>query len=168
METHEGGCLCGDLRFHTKGPPERLVLCHCHFCQKSSGGPYAIELFVRKAAFELLAGTPAIYSHRSAGSGKALHLHFCSRCGTKLYTHFDRYGEMMSVFGGTFDDPEWYEATTSKRHVFVESARAGTIIGPGIDVYQQGSFGADGSANTPQTFADFHVVRRMPSAETRR
>jgi hypothetical protein len=161
MDTHEGGCLCGDLRFATKGPPERLVLCHCHFCQKSSGGPYAIELFVRKDSFKLLGGTPAIYTHRSAGSGKALHMHFCTRCGTKLYTIFDRYAEVMSVFGGTFDDPEWFE-TAPKRHVFLESARAGTVIAPGIDVYPQGSFAADGTENAPQMFADFHAIRRSP------
>ena len=156
---HEGGCLCGDLRFMTTGDPQRIVICHCHFCQKATSGPYAIEPFFLKTDFSLLRGEPGIYEHRSSASGKALYLHFCRRCGTRVYTVFERYADVMSIYGGTFDDPEWFEGSGPLRHVFVSSARSGTIIPPNVAVYQQGSFTPDGSPNTAITFAEFHVVQ---------
>jgi hypothetical protein len=160
MDAHEGGCFCGDLRYRTSGDPQSLVLCHCHFCQKTTGGPYAVEVFFRKSAFELTSGTPSIYRHISTGSGKAIDAHFCPRCGTRVFTIFERYAEVMSVFGGTLDDPEWFEPAKATRHVYLDSARVGTVVAPGIDAYAQGSFGLDGTPNQPHSFSDFHMVRR--------
>ena len=157
---HDGGCLCGALCYCTTDAPLRLVMCHCHFCQRSTGAAYAVEPFFLKDDFQVTEGAPAVYVHQSSGSGKALHLHFCSRCGTKIFTIFERYADVMSVFAGTFDDPEWFEPPAVTRHVYLSSARSGTVIAPGIDVYLEGSFAADGQSNIAHAFKDFHIVHR--------
>jgi len=33
-EIHEGGCLCGSVRYRTTGDPVAATVCHCKFCQR--------------------------------------------------------------------------------------------------------------------------------------
>ena len=37
MPKHEGGCLCGKVRFELNDDPEVAYGCHCRFCQKATG-----------------------------------------------------------------------------------------------------------------------------------
>src|SRR5512142_2925318 len=107
MSVYEGGCLCGDVRFKATAPPIRVTFCHCRFCQRATGYAYLIEPIFSKADFVLTKGAPSSYDHRSEGSGKIVHVHFCGRCGTKLYLTFERFPDVFGVYCGTFDDPNW-------------------------------------------------------------
>jgi hypothetical protein len=155
---NEGGCLCGAVRYSVSGQPQRVVHCHCRFCQRSSGSASVVECFFPETAFVVLAGEPSVYQHRSEGSGKLLHLSFCARCGTKLFSSMERYPGTIAVLAGTFDNPEWFEPAEDLRYVFLQSARAGTVVPPGVRAFEQASISADGQLNTPQIYDDFHVV----------
>ncbi len=109
MSTHEGGCLCGAIRYSVKTPPARVTFCHCRFCQRATGSDYLVEPIFEKPALEVIAGKPKTYSHRSEGSGKIVDIHFCAVCGTKLFLTFERFPEVVGLYGGTFDDPNWFE-----------------------------------------------------------
>ena len=37
---HEGGCLCGDVRYARSPSPLRVTICHCTFCQRFTGSAY--------------------------------------------------------------------------------------------------------------------------------
>ncbi len=41
MEINEGGCLCGAVRFKTRGKLRELIFCHCSQCRKQTGLYYA-------------------------------------------------------------------------------------------------------------------------------
>jgi hypothetical protein len=45
---HEGGCLCGDIRYKTLADPLRVTICHCRFCQRFTGSSYLVEPIFRK------------------------------------------------------------------------------------------------------------------------
>jgi len=36
-DKHEGGSLCGEVRFEVSGQPELSGVCHCRYCQLRSG-----------------------------------------------------------------------------------------------------------------------------------
>lgn len=82
METHAAACLCGSMRYATRGQATRVTVCHCRFCQRATGSAYTVEPVFEVSAFEVAAGELAVFELQSTGSGKAVRVHFCPNCGT--------------------------------------------------------------------------------------
>lgn len=153
MALHQGGCLCGAVRYELKAPPLRVTICHCKFCQRATGSAYLVEPVFRLEDLRIAAGAPTIYDHRSEGSGKMVSIHFCATCGTKLYLSFERFPDVCGVYAGTFDDPNWFEiGPDNAKHIFLEVARHDTVIPPGINTFKQHASRNDGTPVEPLVF----------------
>ena len=160
MNEHEGGCVCGMIRYRVVGEPRSIVHCHCHFCQKSTGGAGAITAYFSRSAHILLQGEPSAYAHRSETSGKPLRVHFCPRCGGRVMVLVDRIPDIVGVPVGTFDDPEWFEPAKNRRYIFMSSARSGTVIPPGVAAFEHASTTMDGQPVPARFFEEFHLIQR--------
>ncbi len=154
MSSAQGGCLCGELRYQVESPPSRVTICHCRFCQRATGGAYLVEPIFDKQEFLSIHGDAKIYVHRSEGSGQQVHVHFCDNCGTKLYLTFDRWPEIVGVYGGTFDDPNWYDRTPeNSKQIFLGVAQTGTVIPPGINTFEEHATTIDGTPIEPTVYS---------------
>ncbi|WP_205523953.1 GFA family protein [Oceanomicrobium pacificus] len=161
MEIHEGGCLCGQVRFRTAGQPLRVTICHCRFCQKATGSAYMVEPIFNAGDLAITAGAPKTFDRVSEGSGQAVHVHFCARCGTKLWLSFDRFADVVGVYAGVFDDPCWFEISpATARHIFVDAAREDSVLPPGFPVYRQHAVTNDGAPCEATVHDGFHLVGR--------
>lgn len=159
MSAQEGGCLCGEIRFATRTAPLRVTFCHCRFCQRATGSAYLVEPIFGKSDFGVISGEPKIYRHRSAGSGKMVDIHFCSNCGTKLFLTFERFPDVVGVYGGTFDNPNWFERSAgNSKHIFLSVAQHATVIPAGIDCFEAHAITNDGKPIEPHVFAEHHVI----------
>jgi hypothetical protein len=118
QETHEGGCLCGAVRYRAMGQPVRATVCHCTFCQRVTGSAFGLWVTYRKENVAI-AGEYATYEHRSDESGRWIRMEFCPRCGTSFGATFERTSELRSQLGGTFDETGWIGVT---RHIWTRSA----------------------------------------------
>jgi hypothetical protein len=160
MSVHEGGCLCGKLRYSVKSEPMRVTICHCRFCQKSTGSAFLVEPIFGKSDFALTSGEPKVYRHRSTSSGKMVDVHFCDQCGTKLFLGFERFPDVVGVYGGTFDDPDWFaRSAENSRHIFLSAAQRGTVIPAGIDCYDQHAITDDGKPIAATVFDQPCAIR---------
>jgi len=149
----EGGCLCGGLRYGVDTLPVRVTMCHCRFCQRATGGAYMVEPVFDKSQFRLTRGEPKVYDHISEGSGKTVHIHFCDTCGTKLFISFERFVDVVGVYGGTFDDPDWYPRTPENtKHIFLAVAQHGTVIPAGFNSFQEHATTNDGTPVKPTVY----------------
>lgn len=148
-EVHEGGCLCGAVRYRAQGPAMRTLVCHCRFCQRVTGSTSYAESMFPLDAVEFT-GTMKVYSHRSATSGKAVNLHFCPTCATPLTLTFDRWPEYRAISRGTFDDPDWVSIGA---HIWIESAQTGVVLPADTDCYRQARVTLDGAPEVPARFA---------------
>lgn len=165
MPLNHGGCLCGALRYATASNPLRVTFCYCRFCQQATGSAFMVEPIFEKTSFEITSGTPAIYILASNGSGRRVTINFCATCGTKLFLAFERFPDIFGVYGGTFDDPNWFERTPSmSRHIFLDSAQQGTIIPAGVRAYREHTILNDGTPVAPITFGQPHAIEKI-SAE---
>jgi hypothetical protein len=75
MQTYEGGCHCGRVRFRVTDDLSRVTECNCSVCTKKG----YLHLIVPRDRFELLSGEDALTTYRF-NTGVAQH-HFCRTCG---------------------------------------------------------------------------------------
>jgi len=105
MSKHEGGCLCGAVRFSFDVTPAMVAACHCTDCRRQSGSAYSMNVGVPTAALNL-SGKPKVFEH-PGGSGQTVHRHFCGDCGSPIASEIDVMPGMSFVKAGTLDDPSW-------------------------------------------------------------
>lgn len=150
MKLMEGGCLCGAQRYEALAAPLRVTICHCKFCQRATGGAAMIEPIFDQAAIRSIRGEPKIYTQVSAGSGKAVHVHFCPDCGTKLWLSFERFPGFVGLYAGTLDDPNWIVvAPGTTKQIFLDSARPDSVVLAGVNAFGQHSALNDGTVLEP-------------------
>lgn len=153
MSKAEGKCLCGKVHYAVCSQPVRVTFCHCKFCQRATGSAYLVEPVFDQPDFNVTRGRPKIYEHRSEGSGKSIYVNFCATCGTKLFMTFERFPDVVGIFGGTFDDPNWFDNTPeNSKQIFLRLAQSGTIIPAGINTYEEHATAKDGTVIEPSIF----------------
>jgi hypothetical protein len=150
---HEGGCLCGAIRFRATAEPVQTTICHCRFCQRVTGSAFLVEPIFGKSNVVFSGAAPKVYERRSDGSGKLVRLNFCGECGSPLFLGFDRFPDYIGVFAGAFDDPNWFDRGPGKaRHIFTCTAQKGVAVPAGIEVYADHAIQLDGTPNPARMF----------------
>jgi len=160
MVNAQGGCLCGNVRYSVNSHPTRVTICHCKFCQRATGSAYLVEPIFDEANFFIKSGKAKIYEHLSEGSGKPVYVHFCENCGTKLFLTFGRFLEVVGIYGGTFDDPNWFDRTAeNSKQIFLSVAQNGTVIPAGVNTFQEHATTTDGTPIEPIVFSEPQVIK---------
>jgi hypothetical protein len=82
-----------------------------------------------------------------------VYVHFCDRCGTKLFLKFERFVDSCGVYAGTVDDPNWFEIRPdNSKHIFIGVARHETILPPSLPCFDDHAMRNDGSPLEPRMF----------------
>ena len=100
MKVHEGGCLCGHVRFRATGTPGFPHTCSCAMCRRHTGALTAAWVEFPRDAVEWTGpgGAPATW-RSSTGSSRA----FCPVCGSSLGAIDD--APVVALLTGAFDRP---------------------------------------------------------------
>ena len=106
---HEGGCLCGAVRFRCEGEPINVRICHCRLCQKAMGAP-----FFARALFDQKALTLEGPTGRFSTSDRIARV-FCQACGTRIGS-WRVNGTAAGVALALFDDRNAFSPTD---HIWV-------------------------------------------------
>jgi hypothetical protein len=147
------------VRYAVQTNPIRVVICHCKFCQRATGTAYLVEPIFKEGDFEVTSGEPQVYAQVSEGSGKKVFIHFCPDCGTKVFLTFERMTGIVGVYGGTFDDPDWFDISPENaRHIFTGSAQRGTVIPPHLKTFEGNAMSYEGVPNEPTVFHEPCVI----------
>ncbi len=102
----EGGCACGAVRYRLTAEPLFVHCCHCRWCQRETGGSYALNALIETSCLDLLSGrTNAVETPSESGRGQEIHR--CPQCQVALWSHFAGAGAAVAfVRVGTLDDPD--------------------------------------------------------------
>jgi hypothetical protein len=137
LDVRQGSCLCGAIRYRVKGDPVRVYACHCTFCQRHTGGAFAVIAWFDEQNFELTGDLPTTYEHRSDESNNLLRISFCIRCGTNfLMETVEKYPRVRAIMCGTLDDPSSIKVDY---HVWARSARNWMAFPDDVKVFQTSS-----------------------------
>jgi hypothetical protein len=135
-EVHEGGCLCGTVRYRVTGTPIRTNVCHCTFCQRRTGSAFGFIAYFKQEDVEITRGILKAYEHRSDESNRRLQMEFCPTCGTTVTLTVEALPGARGVAGGTFDDPSWLKI---ERFSWMRSAQPWVIVPPGVPQFPKSS-----------------------------
>ena len=129
----EGGCACRAIRYKVINTPLIVNACHCRDCQRLTGGPFAINIWIEAKFVE--PGRIAPKSFRlSAGSGKPMDVFVCETCGTTLWSRYHIVpGDCLFVRAGTLDMPE---AVKPDVHIFTRSKLPWLSLPEGVPAFE--------------------------------
>lgn len=129
---HDGGCLCGGVRYRTVGRPLACSVCHCVSCRGATGAQSVAWLVFPAGRFSFVSGAPT--EHRSSA---AVSRTFCAACGTTLtYQHDDDQNGSIDVTAASLDDPELFPPT---RHIWLEDRLSWESVNDGLPRFQRDS-----------------------------
>ncbi|MER8723212.1 GFA family protein [Mesorhizobium sp. M1027] len=109
-DSHTGSCLCGAVRFQTRGPLRGVIYCHCSQCRKQSGHFYAATNVADPDI--TITGADSITWYEASSFARR---GFCKTCGSLLFWKPTDVG-YVSVLAGLFDAPTGLQGEC---HIFV-------------------------------------------------
>lgn len=129
-ETRRGGCLCGRVRYETRGPLRAVIACHCVECRRQSGHYFAATASA-DGDFSIAGGDHITWYEASDEARRG----FCRHCGSVLF--WKRHGSATtSILAGGFDEPS---GLVPGHHIFCEEKGSYYEIGDGLPQYKQRS-----------------------------
>lgn len=100
-----GGCACGAVRYEIGAEPIFVNNCHCVLCQRQTGSTSVVNAFVETDVLTRLSGETVRHVVKTGSGGDHVIVR-CASCGTALWSHYPRLGELgAGVRAGTLDDP---------------------------------------------------------------
>jgi hypothetical protein len=130
----EGGCACRTIRYRLTASPLIVHACHCRDCQRLTGGPFVINIWIEAKFVEAGAAAPKPF-RLAGGSGKHHHdVFFCQACGTTLWSRYHIVpGDCLFVRAGTLDTPE---AVRPDVHIYTRSKLPWLALPEAVPAFQ--------------------------------
>lgn len=104
-----GRCLCGGVTYSADAEPVIQAVCHCSDCQRQTGNPFSVVVGVPEAAFTVEGSTLSSFKTTGTDSGQETERHFCSACGSPLFTLTASAPGVVIIKAGSLDDLSWFE-----------------------------------------------------------
>lgn len=111
MSKVSGRCLCGGVTYSSDDEPLAQMLCHCTNCQRQTGTAFSVVIAVPTASFHVEGDTLSSFETPSDEHEQPTTRHFCSGCGSPIYSSVEEMPDMLFVKAGTLDDASWLEPT---------------------------------------------------------
>jgi hypothetical protein len=104
-----GRCLCGAVTYSADAEPIAQAACHCTDCQRQSGSPFSVVVGVPRAAFRVEGDTLASFATTGDDHGESTERHFCSGCGSPIFSVAASSPQLAFIKAGSLDDSSWIE-----------------------------------------------------------
>lgn len=114
----EGGCSCRAIRYKLTATPLIVHACHCRDCQRITGGPFVINMWIESRFVDAGSAKPKSFTLKS-GTGKLHEVFFCGTCGTYVWSRYHIVPtDCLFVRAGTLDNPA---AVKPDVHIFTRT-----------------------------------------------
>lgn len=125
----EGGCACGVVRYRMESTPLIVHCCHCHWCQRESGGAFALNALIESDRVSDLGEAPALVNTPSA-SGMGQIIARCPHCQVAVWSHYAGSGILVRFIRvGTLDKASLLPPDI---HIFTASKQPWVVLPEGV------------------------------------
>lgn len=133
-DTLAGGCTCGHVRYEMAGPPLVVHGCHCRWCQRQSGGAFAINALIEEDRVRLTQGeVNEITVATPSGAGQRIAR--CPKCQVAVWSYYLKAGaHIRFVKVGTLDDPDRHPPDV---HIYTEDKQPWFTLPEGVPAAEQ-------------------------------
>jgi hypothetical protein len=129
-----GRCSCGAVRYKLTNSPLIVHACHCRDCQRITGGPHVINIWIETKFVETRA-TPKSFVLKG-GTGKLHEVFFCDNCGTYVWSRYHIVpSDCLFVRAGTLDNPK---SVAPDVHIFTRSKLPWVKLPEGVLAFKAG------------------------------
>ena len=136
MKTRTARCCCGDLSITVSGDPERVIACHCDYCQRRTGNNFQVSCWY--FGDQIVSRTGHGQAYRGPDN-PGVDYTFCPRCGSTVYWELSVFRDIadVRVYGiavGCFVDADFpkpdLEIWANKKHHWIGEIE-------GVDSYDE-------------------------------
>ena len=125
---HEGGCLCGGVRYQINGGFTYAAHCHCRSCQRAAGAGFVTWVGSKPENFMVIKG-----EIRTCETSPGVNRGFCGLCGTSLTYTGDDWTD-VGVTAASLDDPSVARPETN---VYLNHRQPWVVIDENLRQYDQ-------------------------------
>ena len=100
----DGQCTCGAVTYRMTAPAMIVHACHCSWCQRETGGAFAVNAVIEMAALAVSGAVEMVTTPSASGAGQLVAR--CPICRVALWSHYPTAGRRAAfVRVGTTADP---------------------------------------------------------------
>lgn len=126
-----GNCLCGEVAYELDKDIKTIIFCHCSRCRKQTGSAFNSATVINKSDLTFIKGQQEISIYSCLGVNR----HFCSKCGSHLFSSRDSDGNnTYRLRIGTINEPITPE---NRIHIYTASKANWDIICDGSTQYEE-------------------------------
>ena len=122
MTERTARCCCGDMSITFEGEPERVIRCHCQYCQRRTGNVFQVSAWYFEDQIVARTGETRVFNDTENNPG--IDYTFCARCGSTVYWPIRLMNDLYGVAVGCFADDSFPEPTielnTKYQHAWVD------------------------------------------------
>jgi hypothetical protein len=115
-------CCCGEVSITLQGEPERVIRCHCLYCQRRTGNVFQVSAWFLEDQIVSRTGKVRVYNDSENNQG--IDYTFCIRCGSTVYWPIKPISGLYGVAVGCFADADFpqpnFELNDKYRHSWVQ------------------------------------------------
>lgn len=104
-----GRCLCGGVSYSAEAEPLAQAACYCTECQRQTSSPFSVVVAVPLASLSVRGETLATFTTTGEDHGGETQRHFCSACGSPIFSTSAAAPELAFVKAGSLDDSSWLQ-----------------------------------------------------------
>jgi hypothetical protein len=104
-----GRCLCGSVTYSVDAEPVWQGICHCSNCQRQTATAFSAIVGVPGQAVMVEGSTLASFKTPSEGYDSTTERHFCSACGSPIFSTIEAMPGVVFLKAGAIDDISWFE-----------------------------------------------------------
>ncbi|MGI9482974.1 MAG: GFA family protein [Hyphomicrobiales bacterium] len=127
-DVHEGGCLCGAVRYAFCGAPTYQGNCHCRSCQRATGASFVTWVGVKPEDLQVTKGE-ITECETSPGVQRG----FCGKCGSSLTYGGDDWTD-IGIIAVSLDDPSF---VAPESNVYLDHKQPWVIIDDSLRLYDK-------------------------------